>query len=847
MMTPSKSTLQLSVLASAIALANVATGQELEEILVTAQKREQSLQEVPVSVTAISGEQLQNTVIKDVYDLQTNVPGLIAGQNQTANTANFSIRGIGTSSQNYGLESSVGLYVDGVYRARQSSIINELVDLEAVEVLRGPQGTLFGKNTPSGAILFRTQAPTHDGSGFINVNVGNYGLTNIQAAKSISAIEDELAFRFTGFSSERDGYGEIVNLDKDINDRNRWGLRAQALWTPNDDLSVRFIADYAELSETCCVASTSYNSFIAKGRTGPGGAPIPGSDTLFTSLGGTVLSEDNFYARQMTSNHVPNSAVVDEGYSLEVSYDVNEAVTLTSVTGLRYFGSYDFIDSDFSDVRIINTINDAQTDSFSQEFRVNFESDSLSAVAGVYFYRQEMDLHYELNGEDQLGPYAITALGLDAFIGGVNQIAAGVAGTPLAPLFPGAADPFFADYGAHHDASQDSESTAIFGQVDYRFNDAWTLTAGLRFTSEMKDLQTNYYELDAGNPAMFGPATSLAELQGVHGPALGQIGAALATGDFATAAGLMPQFQPYFSQGWGNYLLAVLSPRAPIDANLDDDQLTGSIKLSYQPTDETLLYVSAGTGYKSGGTNTDRIDAAFNPVFNAETSTTYEFGVKQDIESIATRINASVFFTEVDDFQANAFTGTGFNLQNAGSLESSGAELEVLTYLSESTQLNFSYAYTDATFKDFQQGNCWVATPWHTGQPDPGASGQGFCDRSGDRLSGIPKHDAVLGLNQSFAIASGVEAFLAAEYVYRSDVMTDQNNDPLKLQESYSVINARAGISFIESDVDIIFWGRNITDTEFRYTVFDVPLQDGKLKAYPGEPATYGMSVQWNF
>jgi outer membrane receptor protein involved in Fe transport len=827
-------------------MANVAHSAVLEEVLVTAQKREQSLQEVPVAVTAISGEALQESVIKDVFDLQTNVPGLVAGINQTSNTANFSIRGIGTSSQNYALESSVGLYVDGVYRARQSSMINEMVDLEAVEVLKGPQGTLFGKNTPSGAILFRSAKPTHDGDGYVSVNVGNYGLTNVQLAKSISAIDDELAFRITGFSSERDGVGEIVNLDQDINNRNRWGLRFQALWEPSDELSVRFIADHAELKEICCVAPTKLNTFFASGRTNPDGSPVFGSDALFAQLGGTVLNDDDYYSRQMSSNIVPISTVVDSGYSLDINYDLSEDLTLTSVTAIRSFDSGDVIDSDFSDVRIITTTNDNESESVSQEFRLTFEGDNLTAVGGLYYYQQESDLHYELNGYDQLEPYAVNALGLAPFIDGINGIAALVAGTPFGPLFPGAASPFFDDFSAQHDALQEQTSYAVFGQMDYSFTDSLILTAGLRFTKEDKDLNTRYYELNAGEPVTWGPETSLAQI-GVAAGNLPALGFALATGDTATAQELLPQYQPYFSEGWAHYALAVLAPRPDISDGLSDEQITGSVKLSFLPDDNTLMYASVGTGYKSGGTNTDRIDAAFDPIFDAETSITYELGFKRDFDSIGMRLNAALFTTMVDDFQANAFTGTGFNLQNAGKLESTGGEIEVLWAVTDLLTANLGYAFTDASFKEFKQGNCWVATPWQTGQPDPGSSGQGFCDRTGDRLSNIPEHDAVFGLNQGFNLSSGVEGFVQAEYVYRSDTMTDQNNDPLKAQDSYSTINARAGISFIEADVDVIFWGRNITDEEYHATVFDVPLQDGKLKAYPGEPATFGVSIQKNF
>ncbi len=145
-------------------------------------------------------------VVKDFFDLRTEVPGLSIGQGQSVTETSFRIRGVSTSSQNYGLESSVGLYIDGVYRARQNSMMNNFVDVQAVEVLRGPQGTLFGKNTPSGAILVRTIQPSHDGEdGFAELTLGNYGLVNYSGASSFSAIPDELAFRITAFGSQRDG------------------------------------------------------------------------------------------------------------------------------------------------------------------------------------------------------------------------------------------------------------------------------------------------------------------------------------------------------------------------------------------------------------------------------------------------------------------------------------------------------------------------------------------------------------------------------------------------------------------------------------------------------------------
>ena len=223
-----------SVVMTAQALAD--NEQQLEVIEVSAQKRPQNLQDVPVAVTALSGNVLAEKAAFDIFDIERTVPTLSAFQSQSATNSAFAIRGIGTSSQNFGFESSVGLYVDGVYRARQNSVINDLVDISSVEILRGPQGSLFGKNTPSGAVVMQTQAPDFDNSGFFQLSAGNFNMLNISGASSFTAKEDVLAFRVSGFSSQRDGWVDDVNHpDAELNNRDRSGIRLQALFTPNFD------------------------------------------------------------------------------------------------------------------------------------------------------------------------------------------------------------------------------------------------------------------------------------------------------------------------------------------------------------------------------------------------------------------------------------------------------------------------------------------------------------------------------------------------------------------------------------------------------------------------------------
>ena len=350
----------------------------LEEITVVAQKREQNLMDVPVAITAITGAQIEASGIKDMIDLQQNVPGLIVGGSQTATTTNFSIRGIGSTSNNFGVESSVGLYVDGVYRSRQSSLINELVDVEAVEVLRGPQGTLFGKNTASGAINVRTVAPNMDSSNaFLEMTAGDYDLVRVAGATNI-VLSDNLAFRGTMFSSRRDGYVQDDNYRGDIsstpgpvedlyNDRDRIGLRAQIAYDNHDDFNARIIADYAEIDEICCVGTSRVDSLFSRAGLAAG-QQINGPDAILMLMGRTVYTDQDYpfplppnVVRadwddyRTAQNFAPISKNEDRGISVELNKVLENGSTFTSVSAYREFDTYDFIDADFTDTRYCRT------------------------------------------------------------------------------------------------------------------------------------------------------------------------------------------------------------------------------------------------------------------------------------------------------------------------------------------------------------------------------------------------------------------------------------------------------------------------------------------------------------
>lgn len=757
------------------ALSNPVSAQELmlEEVIVTAQKREQNLQDVPVAVTAISGQILQDNGIKDVFDLQVNAPGLRVDQTQSATSSNFGIRGVFTSSQNFGLESSVGLYVDGVYRARQSSMINNLVDVESVQVLRGPQGTLFGRNTPVGAVLINSVAPDFENTGFFEATAGNFNLLNFSAAASVTAIEDVLAFRITGFSSDRDGYVDDVNLgDGTINDRNRWGVRLQALFTPTDELTIRVMGDRSMVDEACCGAlSYRTNQLGANGQAG--------TDATLVDLGGTLFTGENFYDHKTALTQLPVSQNTDTGLSVQIDYDLNDTMTLTSISAYRAFDSLDEIDVDFSDADALIKINDAEQNSFSQELRLNWIEERFTFVGGLFYYTQELNNTSTLEiGEDT------------AAIAGVGAV-----GFPLPQAFfpPGSSATDFVE--------QEHDSWAVFGQSDIFFGDDFTLTVGLRYSDEQKEMRARYVEDGAGPGFAFFPplAPRPADL-----------------------------------------------PDVEID-EIDDDRVTGTLKFSWQATDTMLTYVSYGTGYKSGGTNTDRISPQFSKTFDAETSESLEIGMKAEFPEQGIRLNIAIHKTEVEDLQTIAFVGTGFLLANAGNADTYGSEIELTWQPAENTRVMAAYAYTIADFEDFENGPCWTGTPFLTGQADPGDNGTGACDRSGGRVAGNPEHFFTLNVRQGFNIADDIGAFVIGEYVYTGDIMTDTNNDPIKAQPSYSLVNFRAGLEFLDHDAELTIWGRNILDEEYLSTVFDVPAQTGRMAAYAREPGTYGITFRKNF
>ncbi|MDA0993804.1 MAG: TonB-dependent receptor [Proteobacteria bacterium] len=836
----------------------------IEEIIVTATKIERNMQDIPVAVTAITGQNIQDAGIKDMFDLQTNAPGLIMGQSQTTTTSNFSIRGIGTSSNNFGLESSVGLYVDGVYRSRQNSMINELVDVEAVEILRGPQGTLFGKNTPQGAVNLRTVAPsTEEANAFVELSGGDYGLVRLAAASNFT-LSDSTAMRATVFSSQRDGYVSDLTGGSDVlNDRDRFGARLQLAYSNDNNFDMRIIAEYSEIDEACCAAVSRVDSIFANGYTDPlSGVPgglVPGTDFLMFGLGGTIYSANPYDAATIglvtavaqslglpgngtiigstpfdeylvAYNSLPHSTSEDSGLSVELNWDLANDMTVTSITGYRAFDSTDTIDADFTDVPLLNRAQQAQQSSITQELRLSGAiGDRGSFVTGVYYFDQDLDNQKQTNGEPFLGTYVnLAEPDLVALVNGVNAVSAGSGGA-----LPMAATAFPVNSFADDDMRQQHQSWAVFGQVDLPMGEDWLLTVGARYTEEDKDMVGTFVQ------AAQGPAPDLDAIE-TH------LFYALTGNPLFNPAVLAPTWQP----GWGTYLFAPLAPRSDLNETLKDDQVSGTIKLTWFANDSTMFYASYGEGFKSGGTNTDRIDASFNPIFGPETSETIELGMKADFPDQNVRVNLAVYDTQVDGLQANSWTGTGFNLQNAGSADTSGWELETWWVPTETLAFQAYWVRSDAKFESFVNGTCWDAYVFHTGMLDPNSGGDvdaEQCPRTGGRLAYNPEDVFYFSFTKDFRVTDSATAYVRGEYSYYSEILTDGDLDPFTLLDSLSLINARLGVRWDDIGSELVFWGRNLSDERYHAGSFDAPIQPGRMNSYPAEPRTWGVTFRKDF
>lgn len=804
----------------------------IERIFVTASKRQTGLQQTPIAVTVTSGETIEQAKVLDIGDLQVLVPTLRVTPLQRSANTNFAIRGFGNGTNNTGIEPSVGIFIDGVYRSRAAAQIGDLPRTQQIEVLSGPQSTLFGKNASAGVISVRTEAPSYDLEGKVEAGIGNYNQRLLRGYIS-NGITDDLAFSLSAGMNTRDGYTDsIVGLDK-LNDRDRWNLRGQLLYEPTQDVTFRLIADHSEIDETCCTTAGFEN--------GPTAAAVQ-------ALGGVVTDDADPFSYESALNVSPNDTVEDGGISLQADIDF-DGFAFTSISAFRKNESAYINDVDFTSLDILRETAATKIETFTQEFRLTSTGDNkLDWMLGGFYFDEDVTTGDNLIYGDLTRTYFDVLLSFD-------PATAGVLGT-LEGLYPNldSGDAFKAGTSIATDFTQQNEAYSFFVNLDYHLTDNFTATLGVSYTKDEKEITVQQENNDLLSQVnlntdltVFGATfpqvlvgQSLADLGLAPGqlPADSPILAAINAGVAGAVAGLQGlQFQPQMLE----------LPNA-VEANTsDDDKITWSARGAYTLNDNVNFFATAATGFKASSWNLSRDTRPFasdataittsglaqpNQGFGTrfaspEKATVYELGIKTSFKKGA--FSATIFDQTIEGFQSSIFNGVGFVLSNAGEQNTKGIEFDSIYRPTDNLSLTLAGTLLDPKYVSFVGGE----------------DENGPADLSGTQVPGVHEQSIVAGITYNLEFDNGMYGYVRTDYIYEGDTRV-VGNIPDRVRREVSTFNASAGLNF-ENGVALQVYIRNLNNDEYFVSSFPRPIQAGSIQIYPNQPRTFGASVSYTF
>ncbi|MFD1786893.1 TonB-dependent receptor [Sphingomonas floccifaciens] len=861
------------------------------DVVVTATRRAERLADVPVAVSAVSTEQLQLSGANDIRQLNQLAPSLLVSSTGTEANTSARIRGIGTVGDNPGLESSVAVFIDGVYRSRSGVGMNELGEVERVEVLRGPQGTLSGRNASAGVINIITKQPSFSGySGMAEATYGNYDLWRFQGALNVP-LGETFAARIDGVYTKRDGFYYDPANNVDINNRDRYFVRGQLRFEPSSDLTIRIIGDYTKRDEACCAATyvdrrtNPYVGDLNELATVPTTATTPSANgnnivNVIRDLGQNLsLVNAPGYSRTVSTSRGRSFDGITKDWGVSGQVDLNLGpATLTSITAYRDYNSTQGSDTDYSSVDILyraaNGLSGRAFKTFSQELRLQGEAfgGKLDWLIGGYYADEKLDVVDNLRFGNQYGRFAtcriVSGSALAQFYSPTSTSCLSPTGNAvLRGLVPGVTSPFGAagntvvnalatldginDKGSIADRyRQTSRNYAFFTHNIIHFTDTLDLTLGARYTNERKRLTASFTN---DNTGCVTNQTNLGAL-GLLNPA---------SPLFATAAGIVG----LSCQGNSTSELNGVS----IASQRNEDEFTGTAVLSWKPVDALLVYGSYSRGYKAGGFNLDR-SALKNPVasfaalggaqalagnlqFDPEKVNAFEIGAKYSRGPVT--ITAAGFRQEFENFQLNTFNGTVFLVATVNSCKSAlnggdrdlsastgscpandvtygvvsqGVELEAALQPARDINFTLGITYTDTHYRNDLVGSAG-------GLPlDPALR-----VLPGKQLSNAPEWVATSSFAWTPRLGnSGLSGLFYIDGRLSDDYNTGSDLFPQKSQDSFFVANARIGIRGPSERWALEFWGQNIFDKDYAQVAFNSPFQAGTTSApfvdpqYPG-------------
>lgn len=860
-------------------------------IIVTAQGRAQALSDVPVAISAVSAETLRNSGANDIRQLNQVAPSLLVSSTGSEANGSARIRGIGTVGDNPGLESSVPVFIDGVYRSRSGIGLNELGEIDRVEVQRGPQGTLGGRNSSAGLISIYSKKPSFQFGASGEATYGNYDYWRLGGSIT-GPLTDTIAARLDGVWVKRDGFHHDVNNNTDINDRDRYFVRGQLLFEPTDALLVRLIADYTYRDEKCCAAIYVDNSVN----------PLVGdlNDAASNNIVRVLQQAFDQPAASFTPGYNRDVYVTpgrsyagktkDYGFSGQIDYDFGGA-KLTSITAYREYRSGQAGDLDYGVADILYRADDPnayrQFHTFTQELRLQGEAfdGKLDWLVGGYYADERLTVTDNLRFGADYGKFAscrlvtgsslaplydpnsdncISATGQFALTNDLAGLPAGVGGLLLAGVNNLSS---ISDRGSIMDRyRQHDRNWALFTHNIFHITDTLDLTLGLRYTKDKKKFNATFTNDNVAcqqNQALFEGLLA-------H-PDLG-----------VTAANILA----LSCQGNATAELNGVS----VHDQRSEDKFTGTAILSWKPIDEVMTYISYSRGYKAGGFNLDRSalkppvilgadpSSSFAAVggaqalvgnlqFDPELVTSYEVGAKYS--SGPFRAGLTLFRTDFENFQLNTFNGSTYIVQtvNGCKTDLGGADRDQSKFAS-AANYNPAASLTGACAKDdvtwgvrsegfeleaslvpapsfrVTAGLTYARTKYNrnlVGNSSGAPLDQVLRMLPGNHMSNAPELVATGSIAWTPDIGnSGLTGLVYIDGRMTGDYNSGSDLFPQKGQDGYAIFNARVGLRGRDEAWGIEVWGQNLFNKQYAQVAFNAPFQEGAPTApftdpqYPG-------------
>ncbi len=821
----SKLSLAVAAITASASFSSFAEDFMLEEIVVTAQKRAQSLQDVPMSVSAVSGEKMAEAGIANLSDMAAYIPNF--QKSDTSIGQYLVVRGIG-SGINQGFEQSVVQYMDDIALGRGPLARMPFMDLERVEVLRGPQNVLFGKNSIAGALSSSTAKPTEEFEANIGVEYQPKDDAKTITAVISGALTDSVRARLAVRDKDSEGFHENNLTGEDDGGTEERAVRLTLGFDINDDIDAtlkleRDTFDFNGRSDEMMASFKNANgltyaediALIDAGLQGVGpyaaalnpGGPADPADIWPGGLpsGG---SDDGLANYRRNTNFEERSENVVDNVTFTLNWDLG-GITMTSVTGYVAYEQEDHTDTDGSGFHVLESISEEKYDQFSQEIRfVSPGGETIDWIAGAYY--QDWDLEY--NAQNPWGPdsdigalgYSAAYLGRGAALGGLAGLTAG------------------SGYTADRQFKGDSKTMAVFAQATWNASEELRLTFGGRYTYEKKTAQKvlDIYNTATGTLDLVTPGSSFCGLT------VNADTCALLAGSGALNADL--NSDPTTSHD--------------LDEERTERSFTPTLMAEWDYSADTMIYFTASKGFKAGG-----FDARSNKgdtdnfEFEDENVLSGELGAKMSLADGAAELNVALFYSAFDDMQVSVFDGSvGFNVGNAGKAVSQGIELDGRWRVSEGLTLSGSMGYLDFEFKEFDGAQCNASTTI--------ATGASACDLKGEENIFTPSLAASLSADYVYLLTDGLTLRSTLDLNYTGEQHVEPTMEPLVEEDAVTKVNLRVALEADQWTFALL--GKNLTDEDTYSYITATPLSNtiSGAQSYTGyQDAPRTVAVQANY